>query len=247
MDGSFDGGKRPQQPLYQDVFETMVDEIDHGIYDGDGVLPSESQLERRFQVSRITVRRALSELEQGGLIKRRKGRNAEILRERIGPPVRASMTAAVSSVLTLWHQSQRTLLHCGPVQPPAWVAGALELKRGAEAMQVIRLRASSEGPYLYGMSYLPMDVADTLPLDQLEQTPLLKMIMESPFRVVRGEQFFAAIAADEELAGHLDVPRGHPLMTFQRVGYDGSGRPVQVVIANVNSARYRYRVTFAAG
>ena len=71
-------------PKYQSVANSLRLEIENGLYNSKQLLPTEQLLCQRFQISRQTVRRALSVLEDEGLITRRQGSGSH-LRERIGP------------------------------------------------------------------------------------------------------------------------------------------------------------------
>ena len=64
---------KPGQPRHEQISDWLRVQIQEGVYAADAQIPSESQLTERFEVSRITVRRALQTLENEGLIYRRQG------------------------------------------------------------------------------------------------------------------------------------------------------------------------------
>jgi len=63
-------------PLYYQLKEIFRSWIAAGDFDQDGRFPSEAELQQRFKVSRMTIRRALSELVQEGFLVREQGRRA---------------------------------------------------------------------------------------------------------------------------------------------------------------------------
>ena len=71
-------------PKYQSIADSLRQEIETGVYSSKQLLPTEHLLCQRFQISRQTVRRALSVLEDEGLITRRQGSGSH-LRERAEP------------------------------------------------------------------------------------------------------------------------------------------------------------------
>lgn len=81
-------------PKYQSVADSLRQEIENGVYSGKRLLPTEQLLCQRFQISRQTVRRALSVLEGEGLITRRQGSGSR-LRERMEPAPLLNCTVAV--------------------------------------------------------------------------------------------------------------------------------------------------------
>jgi len=81
-------------PKYQSIADLLRLEIENGQYSGKGLLPTEHLLCQRFQISRQTVRRALSVLEEEGLITRRQGSGSR-LREHMEPEPVLNCTIAV--------------------------------------------------------------------------------------------------------------------------------------------------------
>ncbi len=62
-----------QLPKYRKVFDALQGEIQSGRLKAGDRLPSEAELERRFEASRITVGRAVRDLQLAGLVERRAG------------------------------------------------------------------------------------------------------------------------------------------------------------------------------
>ena len=81
-------------PKYQFIADSLRQEIESGVYSSKQLLPTEQLLCQRFQISRQTVRRALSVLEDEGLITRRQGSGSH-LRERSEPEALLNCTVAV--------------------------------------------------------------------------------------------------------------------------------------------------------
>ncbi|HVV96663.1 MAG TPA: GntR family transcriptional regulator, partial [Rhodanobacteraceae bacterium] len=80
-----DARRGSRRPRYQQIADTLRDEIRRGEHEVGRFLASEAALMKRFQVSRFTVREALRTLDELGLIRRRRGagsvvRNAEVTR-----------------------------------------------------------------------------------------------------------------------------------------------------------------------
>jgi len=63
----------PHKPLHRQIFDYVYESIVSGAYNGDGRLPTDGQLMRRFGTTRATVAKAMKELERTGLIQRRPG------------------------------------------------------------------------------------------------------------------------------------------------------------------------------
>lgn len=81
-------------PKYQSIADSLRQEISDGLYNNKQLLPTEQLLCQRFQISRQTIRRALSVLEDEGLITRRQGSGSR-LREHVEPEALLNRTIAV--------------------------------------------------------------------------------------------------------------------------------------------------------
>src|SRR3569623_2107471 len=77
-------------PLYARVHQALVEAIQRGKLAPGTVLPTEKELEKQYGVSRITVRRALDDLERAGLIESGRGRHA-----RVAAPLVATTTKTI--------------------------------------------------------------------------------------------------------------------------------------------------------
>jgi len=73
-------------PLYRQVVRTLKQEIVTGVYPVDTRLPPEAALQKRFDVSRHTIREALRELRGAGLVASRRGFGTRVLRAGLPRP-----------------------------------------------------------------------------------------------------------------------------------------------------------------
>src|SRR5690606_4691358 len=87
-------------PLYRQVVQTLKAEIVNGVYPVDSHLPTEGALKRRFGVSRHTVREALRELKEAGLIASRQGSGTTVLRAG-GPRTYVHEVASITDLIQL--------------------------------------------------------------------------------------------------------------------------------------------------
>lgn len=79
---------RQKKPVYRRVMDAVMRDINAGRYDQEGRLPSDGQLTRRFATSRMTVIKAMTELEHEGVLERRVGRGSFVTRRAMtGPPL----------------------------------------------------------------------------------------------------------------------------------------------------------------
>lgn len=230
-------------PLYQRVAEALRLEID-GLPPG-AALASESELERRFGVSRITVRRALDVLAQSGLVVRRRGSGTFV-----APP----KVAERLGVLHSWTEGMRALgleprtVDCTMlrVEPPDWVASALGLKLAhtETVLRVQRLRYANDEPLCLMVDYLRSHhVPDLDELGLLGESLYETLERRYGLRLARVEDAVTARAATLFESGLLDVAAGAPVLHVTRVTYLTMGEPLGAAAVVSRADRYAYHVT----
>ena len=75
--------KKSQSPLYQQLMTRLKNDIVAGVYPAGGRIPSEQVLCDTYGVSRVTVRKAMLDLVQEGLLVRRQGKGTFVAEEKI--------------------------------------------------------------------------------------------------------------------------------------------------------------------
>lgn len=211
------------QPLYLQVAER----IEHAIAEGD--LPPGSRLENevalgdRLGISRPTIRHAIQDLVDKGLLVRRRGIGTQVVR---GSVTRTGELTSLFEELSLngRHPSSRVLL-LEHVVADADVSDALGIEPGSEVTHVRRLRSADGVAIAILENFLPLVLDGIVPAD-LEAHSLYALLRSRGANLRVARQDIAARAASVDEAGLLGVTAGDPLLTVERVAYDSSGYAV---------------------
>ncbi|MEX2630415.1 MAG: GntR family transcriptional regulator [Tistlia sp.] len=231
-------------PLYRQLLADLERRISAGQFDRDNQIPSEACIERTYGVSRITVRRALQELEHRGLIERHQGRATRLAT----PEAQASpaLEAEIAGIISLGFRTEAQVLDVGIVPAPEEVAARLALRPGEPVHRSLRLRRLEGEPLCRSLAYLPARFAPALSEPALEREPLLLLLVRSGLVIGRVEQSIGATAACGTLARCLDTAEGSPLLLVERLFRDDRDRPVELVQLHFRADRYRYHLTLTA-
>ncbi len=235
-------------PKYHQIYLVLREQLREGRFD-DG-LPGELALMGQFGVARVTVRRALSQLAEEGLIQREPGRGTR--------PVPASDSATQSMAAAKGQQAQLTgllenlvtmglsttvqVLSVERMRAPADVATALQLHAGAVVQKAERVRSTPAGPLSHITPWVPDAISAGFGERELAQKPILVLLEQSGVKVGRAEQTISARLADVALAQHLDVSVGSALLAVRRLIYDEDDRPVQWLHGLYRPDRYEYQM-----
>src|ERR1700722_12763725 len=128
----------PAATLYARIEEAIATEIAQGEYRPGDQLPTEDALLQRFQVSRITFRRAIQDLVGRGLLEIRRGLGTFILSPRIEAEL-TKLTGFVEDMNAAGRKATARVVSQGIVAGPARVAEPLQLAIGTKVMQIKRV------------------------------------------------------------------------------------------------------------
>lgn len=228
--------------LHVHVAETLRQRIRLGELVPMDRLPSEADLCQEFDVSRITVRRALDELASEGLIFKIHGKGAFVARPK------ATQNATVLSgfdeaMARRGHVTRNEVLTLEEVPADHQVATALSIPVDTPVVKLERLRFLDFEPVSLDVTFLPLEFGRPLAGKDL-QTRDVFLILENDLNCPLGRarlRMEGAIAT-KRLASLLDVPVAAPLLKVERLTYDVGGRPVDFEYLYYRSDRFRYEI-----
>lgn len=231
-------------PLYYQVSEAVRTRITSGEYPVGGQLPTENALMAEFDVGRVTVRTALQQLCQEGLIERFVGRGTFVL-DRSYSRSRWTLDS-VEDIIEYSRAQKYVVLDTAVISSPGE-----ELKRlfdvgPTQKLLLVRtLRSSAQGPYGFSKIHLPNSIASRVPKKLLPTSPILLLIREHAGVVAnRMRQVTSSALADAEAAEVLQVPPDMPLLVMARTYYREEGTPIMHSLVRARPDRYEQIVNF---
>lgn len=233
-------------PLYHQAYMVMRGWIAEDRFASGEQFPTEASLCEQLSVSRITVKRALSELAAEGFVTRHRGRGTIVSAPKSRGVIRAGFDEMMRSMRDIVETTQVELLHEAKSAVPPDVADDLELEPETTARLVLRRRLLDGAPYVYSASYIPADIAALFPADGTRQTSLLQLLIDVGHAPLEAYQRMTATAADAIIAKHLGLPKGAPVLQVVRVFKTADQRPVQHTTMYFRPDRYEYTLVLPA-
>jgi len=230
-------------PLYHQLKLALLHEIEQGRYRPGERLPSESELSRHYEVSRITVRQALDELEAEGRVIRRHGKGTYVAEPRIEQELLRLTDFVEDMQQAGQNPSSRVLAFVHEQASPA-VASALQLESGTEVVRVDRLRLANGQPIACDTTWLPLRFGELLKGIDLSQETVYH-VLETRYQipVVSGAFTITATSANRQQASNLEVAVGAALLVIQRISYTSADQPLYFQERFYRPDRVQYRVT----
>ena len=227
-------------PAYQKIQSSIQRRIESGRLKPGDAVESERELARIHQVSPMTARHALSELEREGIVQRRRGAGTFIAPPKIHFNKLMSFTEQMAS-RNLAARSR--ILHFGPAEGEPEVEAKLALPAKTRLLKIERLRLGTDDPFAIETCYLPATLFPGLSRSQLERGSLFLVLQqEYAIQFSYADEEIDAIAADVRSAQLLRVARGAPLLRIRQLLYSTKSRPAVYVMGLYPSDRHKLLV-----
>jgi GntR family transcriptional regulator len=227
--------------MYRQIADQLRDAIAGGVYKPGDKIPAEPLLIRQFDVSRITVRQAIDALTRERLVIRKQGKGTFVAEPTVHYDL-LELRGIYDGLVAQGHAPKTRLLAFSHTVPPARIAQRL----GAGQRKLVYWRR------LYEVRGKPFAVADVfldtgrmrLTRDTVDRNPtyrLLEEIMQE--RIERADVSICYVRANASLAQILQLPRGAPLMVFERVSYNDQGIPREHSAYYARAEAYEFSLT----
>lgn len=156
-------GKESAKPLYEQICVYVREAIQTGKYEPGDLLPSEADFQKYFNVSRITVRRALKLLCNEGVLRSVQGKGTYV--NELYSKDWSLMRSFSQDVISKGHVPSTKIIHFKKIKAPRNVAAILELSEADEVFAVKRIRYIDEVPFWVTTSYIVANAAPDLSAD----------------------------------------------------------------------------------
>jgi GntR family transcriptional regulator len=230
--------RAPGTALHRQLFVILRDQILRGLYPPCTAIPNEEALCAEFGVSRITVRRAVTDLEAGGFLIKRHGRGTFVSDQL--PLIRPSATLGLlESLRKSATETRAEVLGVETAEPPADIARQLDLVAGVPAVRAVRLRRRGTMPVMVTQAWVPESIGRGVTRRELEKRALYEILISQGIRFGRVVQEITAVPANPFYARLLDTELAAPLVKVTRLLYDVKRRPVQYLTIYISPERSR--------
>lgn len=227
-------------PLYYQVSQQLERNIESGKLQPGTQLGNEVALAGELGLSRLTLRRAIQELVDKGLLVRKRGVGTQVVHNQVKRPV--ELTSLYDDLASSGQEPSTRVLTYEVVEPPDDVATALGIDPGAEVLHLERLRTAGGEPLALLRNWLPGS-HPTITEESLTERGLYAQLRTSGIHIRVARQRIGARKATAKEAALLDEKRGAAMLTMQRTAYDDAGSTVEFARHLYRSDRYSFEST----
>ncbi len=226
-------------PLYHQLMQRIREDITRGVYTIGSRIPPEHELEESYHVSRVTVRRALQELTNEGLLERKQGKGTFVSVPRVAQNLknvhsfhdacRKNKTAAGTRVI-----------HVREIPGDAADQADLRLRAGDRVVETLRVRLADGTPVVLEQNHFSLAYAYLE--DQDLNGSLYQVLQEYGVEPSQATHEISLCTAGKKEAEYLEIDEGTPLLKLREVIYDQRGRPLHNSQQWIRGDRFVFRI-----
>ncbi|GMX66764.1 GntR family transcriptional regulator [Paenibacillus elgii] len=231
-------------PLYIQLKEAIVEKIEQGHWLPGNAIPTESELQKLYDISRITVRQALGELVADGVLTRIQGKGTFVSETKL-EPIRPGLSSFTKDMASKNNEIRAKVLWFGEE------AASDRLKRvfgetGRELMLTVleRVRYVNGVPIGMHKAYLNTKLMPGAKLSGYDFTKdsLYEALLVEGIRLGEADETIEAGLADEQQASLLQIEPGAPVLLITRVTKLEDGRLFECTDMVYRGDKYKYAV-----
>ncbi|WP_410209723.1 GntR family transcriptional regulator [Aquirhabdus sp.] len=228
--------------LYAQLRAELRAQILDGSYPPLSQMPSENELCNRFQVSRITVRQALGDLQKEGLIFKIHGKGTFVAKPKAFQNV-SRLQGFAEAMSSMGYEILNKLQSFRFVPATSHVAARLQIPEGRIVTEIKRVRLLNREPVSLEVTYVPEEIGKQLQKADLITRDIF-IILENDCGIALGHADLSidAVLADEDLNSALGIEEGSPILRIERLTHDAKGQPIDFEYLYFRGDAFQYRL-----
>ena len=230
-------------PLYFQLKNLLLSEIKSNEYPVDSMIPTEKEISEMFQISRTTVRQAITELVQAGWLYRIKSKGTFVAQVKIKQDFIKRLEPFNEQIEREGRVPSTEVLALREAFMDDHVASIFGVEMGTKAVYLHRKRCADGEPIVTVETYLPYDrCAFILKTDMSKKSLYNTLATHSDTQIYRVNRILEAVAANTKDVEYLNMVRGKPIQLSTTIGYNQQDEPIEYSIARYRGDRNKFEI-----
>ncbi|WP_421383568.1 GntR family transcriptional regulator [Bacillus salacetis] len=230
-------------PIYYQLGELIKELIEKGELKPGDSLPAEREYAEKFQISRMTVRQAFTQLVNEGYLHRVQGRGTFVAERK--PKIEQGLqglTSFTEDMVSRGMKPGSQLINFEIIPATNDIARELGIQEYGPVYEIQRIRMADDMPMALETNYISANFIKGL-TEQIVNQSLYAYIEETlDLKIDHASQVIESSIADEMEAEFLKIQEGSPIMLIQRNTFLSDGTPVEYVRSSYRGDRYKFKI-----
>ena len=226
-------------PIYIKIHNQLRENIEDGKWKVGEKIPAERELAGQFNVSRMTLRQAIQELVDEGILERRVGSGTFVANRKVQERM-SGVTSFTDLMKSLGKVPSSTTISYHLTIPSQVEIEKLALKEGDQVVRMERIRSGNDVPICFEVATIPANLVKGLSKEEV--TTSFWETLEHKAHLYPGHavQHISATKANERIETYLNVKRGDPLLRMTQLSYLQDGTPFEYVHTQYVGSRFEF-------
>lgn len=231
--------KKSPVPIYHQLEEVIRTQIDTGLLQPDDAIPSEREFAEQYQISRMTVRQALTNLVNEGILYRKKGTGTFVNKRKV-EQVLQGLTSFSEDMMERGLKPSSKIISYETIPAKRSVASRLGISEGDKVLQIERIRLADDVPMALETAYMPFHLTKGLNVELAKDSIYQFIEEELSLTIEEAYQELGAVVATAHDAKYLQIEENTPVLRIIRITNLEDGTPFEYVISSFRADRYRF-------
>nr|WP_202412388.1 GntR family transcriptional regulator [Halobacillus litoralis] len=219
--------------------ELFIDRIHNGQWEADKLIPTEQELMKEFDVSRTTIRQAISILVQEGLVEKKQGRGTIVKPRKLSGNL-SQLKGFAEEVLERGQVPRSKLIRAEFKSNLHHEKSMLEVKDDEPILLIERIRLADEVPVALERTCWPKEIGEILMKHNLDEARYYEILENYNIYLNRASEKIAAINATIDEADALGIRGGEALLEMTRLSFGVNERPIEYTKTKYRNDQYHY-------
>lgn len=223
--------ERAKVPIYMTIKDDIYKKIKSGYYKINTIIPTEMELANIYNVSRPTIRQAISLLVSDGYLERKKRLGTIVCKNKIEQQFTYVIESFESEMQRKGLISKTKVLNFKCDIANSEISIALNIEEGSKIYKLTRLRYIENEPTIIVTTYIPENMFPNLLDIDFEKNSLYKIMSTMNNPVINIKRRLEVIKSDETTSELLNISENDPVFYFHSYGYTYNNITIEYSIA----------------
>jgi len=231
--------KNKNIPLYEQLKKKIKEKIKNNKHKNGQKIKSERELAKEFQISRMTVRKAIKELVNEGYLFRKSGLGTFVEKSKFNKGL-LWLTSFTEDMKQRGLKPSSKTLYIDKIEAPTNIKNKLELLNNDYIYILKRLRLANNKPMALENSHISVELLEQKQVNNLDNNSLYEILKNNGVSFSHADETLEGGVASTQEANLLNIKRGDPVIYRERTTYNKKNKKVEYVNSVYRADRYKF-------